>query len=78
MPKPIKVPSGLRWRVLDEGEQRQAIRYGWEAFQFQGWQADPPFPVDDPRRWLWQNGMEGAERYRRDPAFTIQEVQGWK
>lgn len=78
MPKPLMVPSGLRWRPLHEDERRQAIRYGWEAYQMRGWKADPPYGMDDPRRWLWQNGVEGAERARNDPAYDIKQVEGWR
>lgn len=76
--KDVVTPSGIRWQMLHVGDRRAAIRKGWEDYQMHQWQKDPPYPMDDPRRWLWQNGAEAAERYRRgDPAMRLETIEGW-
>lgn len=77
MPKPVQVPASVGWRALSRPTRRQAIQEGWHDYQCRGWEATPRYGLDDPRRWLWQNGMEGAEAARRNVSFEPARVQGW-
>lgn len=71
------VPSTIRWRFVPRSVRRQCIRRGWDQYQLSGWKHNGPHAVQDPRRWLWQNGMEGAQRYQKDTGFRIEKVEGW-
>lgn len=63
---------------MDGGERRQAIRKGYEDYQHHRWAKDPPYPNGDPRRWLWQDGAEMAERAQRDSRACPEHVDGWR
>ena len=71
-------PLILAGRRLGRCVRRQTIQRGWDQFQLSGWREDPVYDGRDPRMALWMNGMEGAERARRDVGFRIEQVDGWR
>lgn len=76
--KHVEAPSAMRWQMLHVGDRRAAIRRGWDDYGMYQWQRDPGYPMDDPRRWLWQNGVEAAEQYHRgDLTSTVEKCEGW-
>lgn len=64
-------------KTLDRTERRRVIRQGYHDFQFFGWQKDPPYGISDPKRWLWQNGAEEAEKIRHTGKGDIEDTPGW-
>jgi len=71
-------PLILAARRLSRSVRRQTIQRGWDQYQISGWREDPVYDDRDPRMALWMNGMEGAERARRDGVFRIEQVDGWR
>jgi hypothetical protein len=63
---------------LDDHAKRQAIRAGWEGYQFYGWKAPQPYSQLDDRWWFWMNGVEGAEKAHKGYTIRLEEVDGWK
>ena len=64
-------------RTMSRDERRAAIRKGYEDYQAHGWLKDPCYPENDPRRWLWQDGAETAERVHQGRAHGIEETARW-
>lgn len=78
MTKRVEAPIAVVGRQLSRATRREAIEQGAADFKMHGWKKDPPWGLDDPRRWFWQNGADAAEAaYLGRGSGRLSEVPGW-
>lgn len=59
-------------------DRRNAIRRGWDAYQWQGYKAECPYDVQDPKWWFWMNGLEGGAQHQKSISYEMKDVPGWR